>query len=146
MALNLGADFLVRPMDRADRGFVVSSWLRDLRDHSPYWRKMHPDDWQALMPLAVDALVDSGRVLLAVDPVAPDVIYAFLAYLEPHILFYAYTKRAWRRMGLQRALVTVSGLSTPYVCPYLTSQGEDALRQAGVGWHFNPLAVHGVLK
>jgi len=144
--MDLGRDFSIRPMDPSDRGFVVASWLRDLRDHSPYWRKVHPDDYQTLMPLAIDQMLDRGRVLLAVDAQAPDIIYSFLAYQQPHLLLYAYCKRAWRRMGLTRALVGVSGLSTPYVCPYITSQGEDALRQALVEWRFNPLASYSLLS
>ena len=143
---NLGVDFQARPMEQSDRAFVASTWLRDLRERSPYYRKIHPQDYNAIQTLTIDSLLDRCRTLIACDIKNPNVIYGFMTYGPMGLIHYTYTKKAFRRLGIYSSLKTLTGIEGIPTFTYMTSCLEDVCRQSGQDYRFNPYALYAVLK
>lgn len=102
-------------MTELDRPYVLSTWVGAEEDHAriPGTR----DEVFAALRAKANALLSRSRVLVA----SPDDV-TVLAWLvvddEKPLVHYAYTRREFRRHGLQRDLVRHAGLkSIEMTCP-----------------------------
>lgn len=134
----------VRKPTDADRAFIHDSWRDSYRDaYSAGPWPMHV--YHAMFDKAVDwwASWPSYRSLVAVNPADADQIYGWLAWAEgqPPTLFYAYTKQAFRRLGVQRALMAEARLGASFAYACKTRQIDGWLRHMGLTGRHNPLAV-----
>ena len=105
-----------RPLLRAyrpetDTAYVVSSWLRsyaDAREIRDYLRAVHNGRkepfYDAYRP-TVEALIARSQVLIACLPEHSDAIVGYAVLEEPRFLHWAYTKSAFRRLGVARFLL-----------------------------------------
>jgi hypothetical protein len=135
-----GRDYVVRPAEAGDRGFVCATWLRDYGEHSQFARKINPPEYRFFHGLAIDRILTRASVLVACDPQDASVLYGFIVY-EPGLLAYAYVKRAFRRMGIFRELLRESGLGTDFSFSHLTYSGEGLWRNWYPRAKYNPYAI-----
>lgn len=93
----------VRPMQPADRSFVVESWISSYR-RSPHAGLISMAAWHEVMTATIDGILarPAVRVLVAADADAADHtadLFGWLAWM-PHadgpLVFFAYTKHAYR--------------------------------------------------
>lgn len=144
-----------RPMEPADRNFVVKSWLESFsksamaklislagRESAPreVWsaNRDYFETWNDL----INGLVDRGRTLIVEDDAG--LIAGFLVY-EPWessiVVHYVYTRLPHRRMGVARQLVR----EIPAGPVYYTHRNRG-IHKIPPGWQFTIRPLLSVLR
>lgn len=95
-----------RPMEPEDRTFVIDAWIRSFRT-SNHAGLISMDTWRSVMWPEIEALLErpSVRTIVAHDPDADEsvALCGFIAFdvttWSTPMVFYVYTKQAYRRGG-----------------------------------------------
>lgn len=106
-----------RPAAPGDRNFIVRSWLASLRD-SDTAGFIRPRNWYRVMtPEVVETLADEDvttRVAYETDNPDPgNNAYGFIVadvVEQPALVYYCFTKQAYRRSGIARGLFAAVGI------------------------------------
>jgi GNAT superfamily N-acetyltransferase len=125
---------LLRPVVPSDLGYILSTWLRDLRDADPSGL---PDDlwFPAHRALVERTLAD--RSVAAIVACAADAPTEILAYIvaEPGVaLEWIHVRKPLRNKGLaKRLLSAVSSPDQPFPARWQTSSSKTRLRVKSQG-------------
>ena len=107
----------IRPAADHDERFVIASWLSSWRDANAAGLIQHEDWFDVMWPQLQKALKRPDvRTLVAYETDEADHVadlYGFIAAdtaAPTPLLYYVYTKQAYRRMGVARRLFAAVGL------------------------------------
>ena len=110
--------------DEADRQFIVATWSSSFKkSHSA--GIIQADDWATLMHPQIEKVLNrpDARAIIAYEKDDPNFFYGFIAGDTSDatpVLFYVYTKEAYRRTGIARGLFAAFGVDPSkhfvYVC------------------------------
>lgn len=101
--------FRVRPAVVDDVAFIASTWKQSYWRESAWGSRIR---WAIFNPnhaRIVAQLLERSRVVVACDTEREGEIFGYLV-CEPDALHFAYTKAAFRRLGVFRSLLGYSGL------------------------------------
>ena len=127
--------YTIRMMKVTDRNFILSTWLRGLRfGCDPFYKipsELYYTKYQKVIELLL-ANVHTDTVIACLKD-DPDVILAY-AVIGDHgeRLHWAYTKKSWRGLGIQKKLIP-SSIKT---VSHLTKSGEELAAKRG--WSYDP--------
>jgi GNAT superfamily N-acetyltransferase len=122
----------IRPATIDELRLVASSWFESYR-RGGYAPEVPYPTYQIGQGQAIDRCIESGRVIVAVNPIEPDEVCGWLCFTHG-ITFYVYVKQAYRRRGIARALHEAAGQPTLHTCE--TRAGRKLA--AAVHSSFNP--------
>ena len=100
-------DLTIRPVNGEDLAFIYATWLRSYRNDSLIGlstkKSIFYENYQRILDHIL--MKDSTKVFIACKPDDPSVIFGYII-AEPSkaILHYSFTKDAFRRYGVARAL------------------------------------------
>ena len=121
---------VIRPANRTDIPFIMSSYIRGLGAQDP-WGQLDPN-WHAAASHTLAERMMRQSVLVACDPEDPDQCYGWICFdATRRVLYWIYVKRQFRMAGLGTALMESA----------FTSVGpeSDAIRIThktdSIGWH-----------
>ena len=106
-----------RPADAGDRRFIVSAWVSSFRDADAAGF-IAVDDWHAVMVPQVERALTRPDVVATVayeatDPDRGADLYGFIVAdvaEHPALVYYVYTKQAYRRSGVARGMFAAVGI------------------------------------
>jgi hypothetical protein len=132
----------IEPATPADRGPILSSWLRSYRTaHSAGLISM--DRWADVMRVELEAILDRAETLVArgSDGVTQ---YAWLCFEGDDLVHFAYVWEAYRKRGVAGALLTAAGLVPKFTYSCRTPIGDERIVCRGIASgrprpRFNPL-------
>lgn len=150
---------LFRPYNETDVPFIMSSWLKSLKQSLP-WRVMRKTTYFHLMQKRLTKVLNRSGAIIACDPTDPSIIIGWMCAefidlghdAEP-VMHYVYVKQKFRRFGIYRqfhALMAGTGAtekvpwSTHVRLRYVTSDtGFDTILPGGDGHtqHFGKAAI-----
>ena len=93
---------LIREAKATDEPFIYATWLKSYRT-SEFARHQPNDSYYAHQHDLIENLMQGNQVNVAVIDESPDVVLGW-ACGRDGILQYAYTKKAFRRLGIARKL------------------------------------------
>ena len=126
--------YFIRDMQEEDKPFIYSTWLRGLYYGSPAFEDMDRASFFANYHNIVGALLSKSIIKVAHLPESPDVILGYVVY-SGHSLHWIFVKKAFRKMGIGRALIPESGISK---VTHMTSLGRS-IKPAN--WVYDPFAL-----
>lgn len=127
---------VVRPAKREDLGYVRASWCSSYAEHTAVRMLSHapPSEIQKRWWSLTESLCQTGRVLVAVHPEAPDHVIGWLCYepTTPRRLHYCHVRRTFQRLGIASRLLAEAGVDlhdtqTPVQYSHRT-QASDRIR------------------
>lgn len=106
--------FVVRPADPDDVQFVVGTWIEGYRHGSPWAHRLTDAVFFQHHQPVIASILERAFVIVACDAADPRVIYGDVVYEpitpEGPALHWVYVKKAFRRLGVARALLASTGL------------------------------------
>lgn len=107
-----GFKVLIREKNNDDHNFIMSSWLKSYKTESYFAKRIRTSIFYKYHHTACETILkrDNTRVIIGCDPKNPAVIWGYMV-LEPHpdtekwIIHYAYTKAAFRKLGVQHSIL-----------------------------------------
>lgn len=106
----LGNELKIRPAIGEDLNFIFDTFRESLRTDSSLGRSCKASVFKKEFAKVIDYILETSEVLIACMSSDENVILGYLIYEEPQIIHYAFTKRAFRKMGIQAALLTKARL------------------------------------
>ena len=98
-------DFRIRTMDRTDHDFVIRTWTRS---HASVQTRAAPALYQEEQPKAIEYALSHENILgLVATPAEDPLLICGWGVFEKsaRVVHYVFTKSAYRRLGIARALV-----------------------------------------
>lgn len=96
---------LIRPAEPGDMSFIYATWMNSYRYYSPLGKSCRNDIFFENYERVIDhLLLNKSKAIIAHIEEAPDVILSYMVFEPPNILHYTFTKGAFLRLGLARAL------------------------------------------
>jgi hypothetical protein len=129
-------EHLIRDLRASDHAFIIESWSNALRSDNSWFRTVDSRIYfGTYKPLVGELITDPANVVrLACLPEDTDTILSYIVFSPATRTFHwAYTKAAWRRLGLVRSLLT--DLPPFEFVSHLTDMG---LKLKPKEWRFNP--------
>lgn len=128
---------LLRRADADDAAFIFSYWLRDHFERSAFAKGIAKSTYMALHHVVLERIIARSVVHIACDASDPTVIFGFIC-TEGETLHYIHVKRAFRRLGVAKALLAAAGMSDgPRVFTHLTDDGVSLRRRFPLA-EYNP--------
>lgn len=129
-------EFTIRPMQPADEPFVYRAWLEGYWPHSGAGLVMAKHEWLPRFHSVLDGLLRGpGGVIVAHVEGEPASLLGFAA--SGHgCLHWAYTKQAFRGLGIATAMIRKLNLSDK-VCSLWSPKLEEH------GWRYDPRFLKG---
>ena len=100
----------VRRLAPEDLGFVFSTWLKHLKQHSHLTRNISNTVFFPHYHKTIEKLLARSIVVVAHQPDEPNTILGY-AVLEPPTIHWVYVKGPWRRFGIAKLML--SGIDLP---------------------------------
>lgn len=100
----------IRAPQPTDIPFIYASMLNCLRFDSYVGRNMKSSHFYEDYCRVIDYILQHSKILIAADLEDPTVIYSYLIY-EPNTVHFAFTKEAFRRLGLHNTLMNAAALT-----------------------------------
>lgn len=120
-------EILIRSADPDDHAFIYSSWLKSYLVDRPDTQHLRADIYYPSQHRVITGVLASQPVLIATPVDQPGVILAYLVHGDA-IVWYAYTKQPFRRLGLQRLLAGRAELLDGFSFNAFTRPGIAAVR------------------
>lgn len=97
--------WVIRPANESDINFIYSTWIKSFRTGSGLGLASGKYVYFTLYQFMIDQILHRKEceATVAADPSDPLVIYGYIVH-EPGVLHYAFTKEAFRRLGVAKAL------------------------------------------
>lgn len=136
---------LVRPATLDDVAFVAASFTRSMSDseHGGYARRcgVTRDELKDRLRDRLVALLPSYSLDVACDPVAPDVIYGWIAHRNATDALFCYVRKDARRNHVASRLLTHAGFVRyrPFQAAFVRLANARHLRSAGWNIIHSPL-------
>lgn len=107
----LKQSLLIRPAEPQDKNFIFKSWLEVYKSESRFGRDISSHVFYPFHQRVIERIVSrpQTQILVASPKDDPFLICGFLVF-EGNVIHYAYTRKAFRRMGVARALVEHTGI------------------------------------
>ncbi len=126
MTLDKSDLVVIRDYTPDDRNFILATFLRGLFHGGFFWNEMPKPVFMLNYHAVLDKLLPNSKIRLACDKTDPSVIYSYvITNKDETVLHWAFTKAAWRNIGLAKSLTPVSIESVSH----LTNQGRSILRK-----------------
>lgn len=125
----------IRPAKEADRNFIFASWLRGLYYGSEWFREIPKEIFMENYHKVIEHILARAQVSVACLKDDEDVILGYSVH-NGDKLHYVFCKKAWRTIGIGRALIPV-GTTT---VTHLTKSAISYLRK-NPNVHFNPFSL-----
>ncbi len=133
--------FEVRPYRKSDKNFILATWLRGLKYGNEWFNLIPSDIYFKTYQTVIEKLLDSPSVSIKVCCLKEenDAIlgYSILSHNET-VLNWAFTKSAWRKIGIMKSLVP----STVTAVTHVTDVGVSLLKKTP-NVVFNPFLLGG---
>lgn len=126
----------IRPANPADLSFIYSTMLKSLRFDSEIGKSVRSNVFFREYRLVLDQILLNSETLIACDQQDPEVIYAYLIYKLPDVIEYAFTKQAFRNLGLQNKLYKSSGLCKELFATHKTETAQRIMLNKEI--EYNP--------
>lgn len=110
---------IVRPMEESDKSFIYSTWLRSQYYGNTWFKSIDKDIFFDNYKKIVEARLLSADVWVSCLESDHDVVLGY-SVSEGSTLHWVYVKRAWRRLGVAKELVTLP----PTVVTSMTKIGK----------------------
>jgi hypothetical protein len=116
-----------RPATTDDRRFIVAAWSSSYKT-SHRAGMIHTDDWAGIMRTQIERVLDrpDARAVVAYEKADPAFVYGFIAGDTSDaipVIFYCYTKEAYRRTGIARGLFAALGVDPGHRFVYCCETG-----------------------
>lgn len=131
-------DTILRPAEPEDIPFIYATMLKSLRHDSLYAlikRSVFFEEYRNVL----DCLLLKDSIVITALLEDPAVILGYLIYRRPNVVHYAFTKDAWRKMGIQNAMLTYARLNKPYIATHYTKRTSWAFKDMFV---YNPFLLY----
>lgn len=109
IAQELQSEIKIRPANGSDLNFIYDTFRQSMRSDSTMGRAVADGLFKREFVKIIDDILKTATTLIACMRTNPHVILGYLIF-EPQRIHYAFTKMAFRQMGIQRALIKESGL------------------------------------
>ncbi len=141
MPLDKNSLVVLRANTKADRNFILATFLRGLYYGDTWFREIPKAIFMANYHSILEKIIDSPKVqvIIACLKEDPEVIlgYSILSqYKNSPVLHWVFVKSAWRDIGIAKSLVPNN---TKFVT-HLTKSGLSILRK-NLGVEFNPFLI-----
>lgn len=114
----------IREGEKKERNLILSSWLKSLRRYSNYHAAIAAHIYFRVHAQAIEHTLNISQVVVATPKSDENIAIAYLVY-EPRdgylILHYAYTKKSFRKMGIQHSLIESIKNEEDLFCSHITS-------------------------
>lgn len=121
----LGNDLKIRPAVGTDLNFIFDTFKESLRSDSSLGRSCKASVFKKEFAQVIDYILETSKVLIACYASNENTILGYLIF-EPGIIHYAFTKRAFRKMGIQSALIESAwGPREDIQCSFKTRMVRD---------------------
>lgn len=128
---------MIRDYTSDDRNFILATFLRGLFYGGFFWNEIPKSIFMLSYHAILEKLIPASKIRVVCDRTDPTVIYSYVVTNQDEtVLHWAFTKAAWRGIGLAKSIVPITIES----CSHLTNQGRSILR-AHPGVVFNPFNV-----
>jgi hypothetical protein len=103
------ADFDIRKANPDDIAYIYATWLNSYRQDSAIGKSCRTSIFFENYRLVIDSILadKNTQVLIACHSEIPSVIYGYICFTK-RSLHYAFTKEAFRELGIAKALVDKS--------------------------------------
>lgn len=121
----------IRPAKLDDLSFIYSTWLRSYRHSSQFAKKLTNEVYYEMHHKVIDGFIlRGGIVLIAHAKGEPEVILGYLC-MEPNgsIIQYIYVKKAFRKMGIAKALFEYTKLPENTIFTHWTTDTNWILKK-----------------
>lgn len=104
--------FAIRPAKPEDAPLILGTWLEQAFRETPWGRRVRAREFFAGHRPIVVRILERARCLIACDRQDPDTIAGYIVWEQREFptVQMVYTKKAYRRMGIARALCRAAGL------------------------------------
>lgn len=126
--------FVIRPAWHTDMPFVLSSWRGTFHLGGAGARHSDRVHYHAEMDRLFQRIFRKATTIVACDTVDQTCLLGFVVHTGPE-LHYVYTRQAFRRMGVARALIKHANIDS---YTFITEQGWHRLKPMDRGWRFTP--------
>jgi len=119
--------YMFRSANEMDRGYILKTWLRTFRDELKNQGLSDHQYYAQTEPL-FKSILDQFGAIVAVNPDAPDQIYAFAiaGYIPSEkdwVLFWIQTKSLYFNLGIGTALFKLVKANKEYAfCPFMKNK------------------------
>lgn len=134
----------IRPMADTDRSFVIAAWLNNYRRESYFAARVTDKVFFYHHHAIVERLLARSRVLIACDPSDENEIVGYIVW-EPGVLHWVYVKKAFRKFGIGRSLLSATDLPDDLAGVHITHPTKlwFTTKQHGEGLEAKfPAAIH----
>lgn len=104
-----GKELLIRPANGSDLNFIYDTFRQSMKSDSNFGRAVATGLFNREFVKVIDDILKTAVTLIACYTSSPHTILGYLIS-EPGKIHYAFTKMAFREMGVQRELVRHAGL------------------------------------
>jgi hypothetical protein len=113
--------YKIRSAQAEDIPFLYSTWLKAMKYDSDIGLSVRKSIFFEQYRQILDNILSDSKVLLAVHPDEPNVIFGYLVYQEPNILHFSFVKETFRRLGIASDLVKIAMAGSPiYIMTHQT--------------------------
>ena len=119
----------IRQFKETDRDFVTKSLLMSFMNGSKEVQKINRDSYMNAHNSTINKLLDRCECLLACDDQDDDLIYGFVIFeglSKVDVLHYLYVRKAFRKKGIARDLLTKTRKKHFVVISHLTDEFKVA--------------------
>lgn len=134
----------IRPATEADISFLFNSWLKSYKA-SPAVKSVPGAVYFDAQHKVLEQIFKRSQVLVACAPTDHNQIFGYCCTEivdGVNILHYAYTKEAFRRMGLQALLLEEAKLTDSYFYSHYTKLFAEQIRRNNFKAVYNPYLQH----
>ncbi len=129
-------NWIIRPAQGDDLPFIYSTWAKSFRYGSNFGKSCRNSVFYPQFNRVIDLILDDSSTITVVAclPEEPEVILSYLVY-QPDVIQYAFTKFAFRNLGISRSLL--ESLGTAKFFTHLTYR-SDQISQTHPDVTYNP--------
>jgi hypothetical protein len=131
---------LIRDATEKDVGFIFNSWLKSYKA-SAFAKYISGPVYYNLHHKSIETILKRSRVLVAANPVDPNQIYGYLCLeqqQETTVVHFAYTKEAFRKMGILQLLLNEAQVPEIFFYSHSTLSASQVLPKIARKGVYNP--------
>lgn len=134
-------DYVIRRPTPSDLNFIQATFIKSMKRESPIGRSTSASVFFSEFPHIVDHILATSHVAVAAHLEEPDVVFGYLIHDDKGI-HYAFTKAAFRRLGIARGLVSFAFPEAKTIMHSQATKASKAISEKHPELIFNPFICY----